>query len=458
MAINKVTSFLKLMVPKVPLIASTTVNHFMVGPPKPSWPYRFSLTVALLQSFVAHLNEVPVLQSQAMSRISDENAPVDSAALATPDIVPNSYRDQAAALLDQLLYQQGLDATKLGWDWKNDPRAKEQLEAEWTEAKEKDEKYVKGRTILYLHGGGYFLASIRTHRWASWAMARLSGAKVFSPESPFPAALHDALAAYMFLLQPPVDSGYEAVDPKNIVIMGDSAGGGLAYATMLAIRDAGLPMPGGVVGWSPWLDLLHSMPSVLTNARSDYLPAEGFTQGGQGSLKRIARLAATTQPEDTILHHPELPKIQYYATNAALDCNYVSPLIDKSVDGACPMLLITGDGEMLRDEAIVFAEKNAKSSADLHLLVYDDMPHVFQMFGFLPSAVHAMEASADFIRKVTCRGPGVEHRRSVRVNVLGEERALEDGVVPGWEKRVGKLGGGHEVLAHLDIGAMSKEE
>jgi len=106
---------------------------------------------------------------------------------------------------------------------------------------------------------------------------------------------------------------------------------------------------------------------------------------------------------------------------------------------------------MLRDESIVFAEKNAETSADLHLLVYDDMPHVFQMFGFLPTAVHAMEASAEFIRKVTCGGEGVKHRKAVRVNVLGEERELEDGIVKGWEKRVGKLGGGREVLVQLSL-------
>ncbi|GJJ79257.1 epsilon-lactone hydrolase [Entomortierella parvispora] len=411
--------------------------------------------MALMQSFVAQLNHVPVLQSQAMSRLSEEDAPVNPAALATPETVPNSYRDRAAEILDQLLARQGLDATKLGWDWKNDPRAKEPLAGEWTEAREKDEDHVKGRTILYCHGGGYFLASIQTHRWATWAMARLSGSRVFSidyrlaPSSPFPAAVHDSLAAYLFLIQPPEHSGIDAVDPKDIVIMGDSAGGGLAYGTMLAIRDAGLPMPAGVIGWSPWLDLLHSMPSVFSNVRSDYLPAEGFTQGGQGSIRRVAKLAATIKPDDIVLHHPELPSIQYYASNVALDCPYVSPLCEKNLDGTCPMLVIAGDGEMLRDEAIVFAEKNAGTREDLHLFIYDDMPHVFQMFDFLPSATHAMEASAQFIRKVTCGGEGVKHRKAVRVNVLGEERALEDGIVEGWEKRVGKLGGGREVLISL---------
>jgi hypothetical protein len=106
---------------------------------------------------------------------------------------------------------------------------------------------------------------------------------------------------------------------------------------------------------------------------------------------------------------------------------------------------------MLRDEAIVFAEKNTNASSDLHLLVYDDMPHVFQMFGYLPTAVHAMEASGEFIRKVTCGGGGVKHRRALRINVQGEERPLEEGIVDGWEKRVGKLGGGREVLVGLQV-------
>jgi acetyl esterase/lipase len=116
---------------------------------------------------------------------------------------------------------------------------------------------------------------------------------------------------------------------------------GLTFATMLAIRDAGLPMPGGIVGLSPWLDLLHSMPSVLTNAYSDYLPAEGFTQGGQGSLKNVAKLASTVDPDDDILKHPDMPEVQYYASNAVLSCPYVSPLVEKSLEGACPMLVVS---------------------------------------------------------------------------------------------------------------------
>ncbi|KAG0289048.1 hypothetical protein BGZ98_004010 [Dissophora globulifera] len=452
---QKLVDALKLIVPKIPLILSTTLHHFTLGPPKPSWTIKFSLTVALMRSFVTHLNHIPVKQSQTLSRISDEEAPVRPGAVASAISIAKSYRDKAAEHMERLLNLKGIDAAKLGWDWKNDPVAQEPMVCEWTEMAIKDSNHADGRTILYLHGGGYFLGSIQTHRWASAKMARFGGAKVLSidyrlaPDSPFPAAVVDAIAAYLFLLHPPTDSGVLPVDPRNLVIMGDSAGGGLTFATMLAIRDAGLPMPAGIVGLSPWLDLLHSMPSVLTNATSDYLPSEGFTQGGLGSIRRLGKLAASMGPNDVLLEHPDLPDLQYYATNAVLSCSYVSPLVEKSLEGACSMLLIAGDGEMLRDEAIVFAKKNAGASPTLQLLMYDDMPHVFPMFEFLPTADNAMEQAGDFIRHVTLDGKPISNKSMFRVGVDGRRRPLEEDAVVGWEGRVGKLGGGHEILASL---------
>ncbi|KAF9425257.1 hypothetical protein BGZ94_007692 [Podila epigama] len=504
---RKLASLLQVIVPQIPLLISTSIKHYTVGPPKPSWSYKFSITIALLQSMIAQLNNVPVQQSQIMSRMSEEDAPVAEGAVATAQCIPNLYRDMAARHLDRIFALEKIDEAKLGWDWKNDPRAEEPLLAEWTEmlVKEKEDEsdgsrddngtglkdgtdlqddknenvnenenenenekvHDCDRIVLYLHGGGYFLGSIRTHRWASGAIARLGGARVLSidyrlaPDSPFPAALQDALAAYLFLLNPPADSGLLPVDPKRIVIMGDSAGGGLTFGTMLAIRDAGLPMPAGIIGWSPWLDLLHSMPSLFTNVPTDYLPAEGFTQGGQGSLKNVAKLAKMEGPDVDLLQHPDLPEIQYYASNAILACKYVSPLNEDNLEGACPMLIIAGDGEMLRDENIVFAKKNAKATAPLHLQVYDDVPHVFVMFGFLPCAQHALKDSGDFIRRVTRRGaPRVgdddndnddkfPNKKFERVSVNCVRRPLEDDAVPGWEKRIGRLGGGHSVLVNL---------
>ncbi|KAG0329044.1 hypothetical protein BG004_002425 [Podila humilis] len=456
---KKLALFLQYGLPKGPLLVGTTLSHYTYGPQRPSWSYKFSLIMAMVQSFALHLNDVPLKQAQAASRLNDKYGPVHPNALASETSIPSDYRDKAAIHIDGLLNGQGVDPTKVGWDWKNDPRLESPLKAEWTEARNKDEKFKEGRTVLYLHGGGYFLCSIKTHRWASWSMARLGGARVFSvdyrlaPDSPFPAALHDALAAYLYLIDPPAESGVTPVDPKNIVIMGDSAGGGLTFATMLAIRDSGLPMPGGIIGWSPWIDLLHSMPSLLHNAPSDYLPAGGFTQDKNASLQEVAKLAATLNVEELVHLHEQLPPVQYYTNNKMLDCKYVSPILENNLQGCCPIMIIAGDAEMLRDESIVFAKKHLDAKhAPILLRLYDDMPHVFQMFGFLPSAKHSLKESGDFIQNVTLGGKGVGEARAEnyeRISVKGERRPLEEDPIPEWEDRVGKLGGGQKHLAKL---------
>ncbi|ORZ23752.1 Alpha/Beta hydrolase protein [Lobosporangium transversale] len=453
------------LLPKAPLLIKTTVSHFTFGPAKPSWSYKFSITMAMARAFAAHLEDVPLKQSQIMSRLNDKYAPIHAGANSSESTIPNTYRDKAAVYVSKLLRDQDIDSDKLGWDWEHDPRIEKPLKGEWTETKVKDEKFAEGRTVLYLHGGGYFLCSIRTHRWATWNMARLGGAKVFSldyrlaPDSPFPAALHDALAAYLYLLDPPADSNITPVDPKNLVIMGDSAGGGLTFATMLAIRDAGLPLPAGIIGWSPWIDLLHSMPSLLENTASDYLPAEGFSHGGQASLKKLAKAIVQVTPgldDDMIMQ--KLPTVQHYTNNRLLRCKYVSPVLEDDLAGTCPIMIIAGDGEMLRDESIVFAKKHANAPTSILLRVYDDMPHVFQMFGFLPSAKHSLYESGDFIRSVTLGGNGLSSVKNddnkepiksyERISIQGWRRPLEDDI-PDWKERIGKLGGGPKFLAKL---------
>ncbi|KAG0299134.1 hypothetical protein BGZ98_010309 [Dissophora globulifera] len=444
------------LLPKIPLLVGATVSHYTSGPLKPSWSYKFTITMAMAKAFAAHMDDVPLKHTQKMSQLNDKYAPVHQGAIATESSVPNSYRDMAAEYVDAILNQQGIDAARLGWDWKNDPHAEKPLRGEWTETKVKNDDFSEGRTILYLHGGGYMLCSIRTHRWATWHMARKSGARVFAvnyrlaPDSPFPAAVHDALSAYLYLLEPPADADFAPVDPKNIVIMGDSAGGGLTFATMLAIRDAGLPMPAGIVTWSPWLDLLCSMPSVIENTSTDYLPPDGFTHGGQSSLKKLAKivLAADGVDDDTLLQ--SLPEVQHYTNNRLLHCKYVSPLLEDNLEGTCPIMMIAGDAEMLRDEAIAFARKHVDAATPIQLSIYDDMPHVFQMFGFLPSARHSLRASGDFVKRVTIGGLGAENTTSLeRVNVSGERRPLEDEANADWRERIGKLGGGPKYLAKL---------
>src|SRR5512143_2095927 len=121
------------------------------------------------------------------------------------------------------------------------------------------------RVILYLHGGGYVMGSINTHRAMIARIARASQARALAldyrlaPEHPFPAAVDDATAAYRWLLA-------QNIKPSNIVVAGDSAGGGLTLATLLAIRDAKLPLPAAGVCISPWVDMEGTGESMTTRA------------------------------------------------------------------------------------------------------------------------------------------------------------------------------------------------
>ncbi|SCV68484.1 BQ2448_605 [Microbotryum intermedium] len=138
------------------------------------------------------------------------------------------------------------------------------------------------RCILYIHGGAYFFGSPNTHRYSIWRYARKIGGRAFalqyrlSPQFPFPCALADALASYLYLIRPPIGAKHKPVDPKRLVIAGDSAGGGLTLALSCLIRDAGLPAPAGIVLISPWCDLTHSFPSILQNTETDVIPAFGL--------------------------------------------------------------------------------------------------------------------------------------------------------------------------------------
>jgi acetyl esterase/lipase len=133
---------------------------------------------------------------------------------------------------------------------------------------------VAGRVVLYLHGGGYVIGSPRSHRHLAAAIASAGAANALlldyrlAPEHPFPAAVDDAVAAYGWLLD-------QGTAPGHIVIAGDSAGGGLTVATLLALRDASVPLPAGGVCISPWVDLTCSAESYRTKAAVDPIVASG---------------------------------------------------------------------------------------------------------------------------------------------------------------------------------------
>ncbi|KAH7329803.1 hypothetical protein B0J17DRAFT_679742 [Rhizoctonia solani] len=138
------------------------------------------------------------------------------------------------------------------------------------------------RCMLYIHGGGYYFGSVDQQRFCVQRYARKMGGRVFAvnyrlaPQYPFPCALHDCLAAYLYLIRPPPDAEHLPVPPNMLIIAGDSAGGGMTLALLQIIRDVGLPAPAGGILISPWCDLTHSFPSVLVNTATDIIPPYGL--------------------------------------------------------------------------------------------------------------------------------------------------------------------------------------
>lgn len=206
-----------------------------------------------------------------------------------------------------------------------------------------------GRVILYLHGGGYCTGSPRTHLALSGEIARIAHARVLAPdyrlapEAPFPAAVEDAWAAYWGLLA-------QGIDPYRIVVMGDSAGGGLTVALLLALRDAGMPLPAAGVCLSPWLDLCACCSSLHANARRDYLN------------EPIIRAAVQMYLGDTDPHTP-----------------LASPL-HADLRDLPPLLIQVGTAEMLLDDSTRFARRAVQAGVPVELELWENMVHVWHFF------------------------------------------------------------------------------
>lgn len=202
--------------------------------------------------------------------------------------------------------------------------------------------------VLYFHGGGFCFGSIRTHGLLIGALARAARARVFAaeyrlaPEHTAPAAHEDALAAYRHVLA-------EGVAPEQIVIAGDSAGGTLVLGTLLALRDAGEPMPAAGIAISPWVDLSCSGASFKTNARFDFV---GET-------------------------HCRLAAVSYLGAVDPRRAD-VSPLF-ADLGGLPPLLIQAGGAEVLVDQIRAFADRARGAGVDVTFSVYDDMVHVWHL-------------------------------------------------------------------------------
>jgi acetyl esterase/lipase len=221
-------------------------------------------------------------------------------------------------------------------------------------------------TLLYLHGGGYFACSPRSHRPITAAYAK-HGFSVFvpeyrlAPEHPFPAAVNDAEAAWNGLLA----LGFSA---DVLTVSGDSAGGGLALALLLTLRDKGAQMPAAAALLSPWTDLALTGESMRRNARWDAM----FTEAG---FRNCSDLYLAGQ-------NPRQP--------------LASPVF-ADFHGLPPLLIHVGSREMLRDDSTRIAQRAVAAGVSVELRLWPVVPHVWQLAQFVPEARESMRLMARFL-------------------------------------------------------------
>jgi len=220
---------------------------------------------------------------------------------------------------------------------------------------------VAGRVLLYLHGGAYVIGSSLGYRPLFSALARATRARGLAldyrlaPENPFPAAVDDAVAAYRALLA-------QGTSPGSIVIAGDSAGGGLTVATLIAARDAGLPMPAAALAISPWADLACAGTTYSTKAAQDP------TLNREGLLV----MAGT------------------YLNGASAESALASPVY-ANLAGLPPLLIQVGSIEVLLDDSVRLAARAAEADVAVQLEVWPGVPHVWHAFA------HALSEGRDAI-------------------------------------------------------------
>jgi acetyl esterase/lipase len=307
----------------------TAVRRLTRGAQRPGWSWEFETTVAVLKATAERLaHEAPATQRRIMDALS---RPSD--ALRRVRQVP--------------VRAGGVPAT-----WFIPPEPSEAV-------------------VLYLHGGGYVFGSLRTHGDFMARLALASGARVLgldyrlAPEHPFPAALEDAVAAWRWL----VSTG---VAPERAVLAGDSAGGGLAVATMLALRGRGEPRPAGGLLMAPWVDLSASVEVPPSHVATDWID------------RATGALWAS-----------------WYLGGADAKDPLASPL-HADLRGLPPLYVQLGGAEVLHAEGVRFAERAREAGVEVEVDVWPEMVHVFPTFGTrFRESVRATERMAERVRALT---------------------------------------------------------
>jgi monoterpene epsilon-lactone hydrolase len=291
---------------------------------------------------------------------STEHEALVGALLATPGVTEAPTLAQQRADYDAMLGQAGIPA-----DVQIEPITVAACAADWVSVGD-----VEGApVVLYLHGGGYVIGSNVGYREFAGRLARGTGARIcvlnyrLAPEHPFPAAVDDGAAAYRWLLE-------QGIAAKNIVIAGDSAGGGLALATLLSLREAGVELPAAAVCLSPWTDLPGTGESNRPGAVDDPLIADGALEG----------MRAQYAPDD--LTHPLASP--HYGDLAGLP----------------PLMIMVGTREKLLDDSRRLVQLARHSGVEVDYFEGEGLIHVWPVVAAAaPESAAAIDRVAAFLQR-----------------------------------------------------------
>ncbi|KAK0707540.1 Alpha/Beta hydrolase protein [Lasiosphaeris hirsuta] len=439
-----------------PTVVSTLLSHYLRRNPLPQKPtahISYDEGLHLIRSFLSHASRHTVEELQAFT---SQWVPHPQWVRVDEVDIPESELSRAASHIAEQLGPDGVRRVggREWWQWRKKP-----LQAEWIEMKSDYHERKKNsdpgnRVMLYVHGGAYFFGSVDEHRYQIQRHARKLKARALAPryrlapQFPFPCGLQDCLATYLYLL---------TQQPSNtIVLAGDSAGSGMILSLLVILRDAGFPLPAGAVLISPWVDLAHSFPSVSGDCPLDYIPPSGFhhkpsvswpppdedeldemkktateqkvqlaAAGGvsnlSGETPTLRDIANTTHRLSLVIDGERVEikeQIQMYTTNELLAHPLVSPVMQPTLGGLPPLLIMVGGGEMLRDEQIYLAHKCANPEkylppealmdeharaqlkeykpTDVQLQVWDDLCHVAPTLSFTSPAKFMYRSVAQF--------------------------------------------------------------
>lgn len=431
---------LKFLFPQIPSLASTAVWHSLGRSPTSSkWDLRTTLTVEVLRNLMNGGGRKPspvgkvqattlkdpgikgklwVAKATMQAPTAGEESLVGAVIEAIEDMKP-----EGAGSLDYTKPE--LAAVEVEWTgYRPNAGSVEGLPDITEEVKYNqmlaEPSRTSNTTILYFHGGAYYLCDPATHRALCSQLAKETHGRVcnvryrLAPQTSFPGQLLDALMVYLTLLYPPPGSMHEAVPAKDIVFAGDSAGGNLSIALLQLLlqfhrtsdnptlrfhgKDVHVPLPAGASANSGWFDISRAMPSLMTNLAWDYLPPPNDDEP----------ITSRFPPDEAWPSKPA--RGDFFCDLSLLDHPLVSPLAAGSWENSPPMFLCLGQ-EMLADEVKVVASQAASQGVQVQYEEYEAMPHCFALLlQALPAADKLMSSWGDFCRRC------VEEPGSVKTN------------------------------------------